>query len=231
MSGLDFSAVLAIGIHDMKNSLNRVLSAVDELSGCQSSGCTGATESLMQLQYEARRMKDNLTKLLTIYRHDHDLYQPNFSEINLFELLEDAWLNNKSLIDQRKLHCDIDCDPDLNWTLDAYLVSSLIENVLTNTMRYTQAVVCLSARRDGDWLYLSVDDDGPGFPAAMLGRRNLQDSAAPDARLGNTGLGLHFCALVAERHCTPDGARGLIELSNAGPLGGGHFELKLPAIG
>jgi len=231
MSGLDFSAVLAISIHDMKNSLNRVLSAVDELTGCQGRACEGATESLSQLQYEARRMKDNLTKLLTIYRHDHDLYQPNFAEINLFELLEDASLNNKPLMDQRRLRCEIDCDPDLNWTLDSDLVSSLIENVLTNTMRYTQEILRLSARRDGDWLCLSADDDGPGFPASMLGRRNLHDSAAPDTRLGNTGLGLHFCALVAERHCSSDGACGCIELSNAGPLGGGHFELKLPVIG
>ncbi|WPL16180.1 Alginate biosynthesis sensor protein KinB [Thiorhodovibrio winogradskyi] len=229
MSELDFSAVLAIGIHDMKNSLNRVLSAVDALSGCECG--KDEQESLAQLQYEARRMKDNLTLLLTIYRHDHGMYEPNFAETNVFELLEDAWLNNKPMTEHCKLSFVIDCDEQLIWTLDDYLVTSLIENVLTNTIKYTRGAIRLSAREDGNWLCLSVDDDGAGFPAGMLGRRRLRDSAEPDAKLGSTGLGLHFCALVAERHRRSDGSCGFIELSNAGSLGGGHFELKLPALG
>ena len=235
MSGLDFGAVLAIGIHDMKNSLNRVLSSLDALSescghGESGQGESGQGEALAQLQYEARRMKDNLTKMLTIYRHDHGLYAPNFAPVDLCELLEDAWLNNKPLMDQYAIRCTIDCQPDLHWTLDPYLVTSLIENVLTNTLRYTKERVRLSARQGGDWLCLEVEDDGPGFPADMLGPRHLRDSSAPDAQLGNTGLGLHFCALVAERHRAPDGTHGRIELSNDGALGGGRFALRLPTL-
>lgn len=228
---LDFSAVLAIGIHDMKNSLGRVLSAVDTLGESNRAKQPDETEALAQLQYEARRMKDNLTKLLTIYRHDHDLYHANFHATSLHELLEDSWLNNKPLLDQRGLSCAIVCDEELIWTLDSYLVGSVIENVLTNTVRYTKAAIRLSAWQEGDWLTLQIDDDGPGYPDNMLGRRALRDSAAPDAKLGNTGLGLHFCALVADRHGDADGARGFIELRNAGPLGGGSFALKLPSVG
>ncbi|MBK5971222.1 MULTISPECIES: sensor histidine kinase [Thiorhodovibrio] len=229
-AGVDFSAVLAIGIHDMKNSLNRVLNAVDTLAESDRAKQPAEAEALAQLQYEARRMKDNLTKLLTIYRHDHGLYPQNFQQTNLYELLEDSWLNNKPLLDQRGLSCNIACDEELAWTLDAYLVGSLIENVLTNAVRYTTSTVRLSARRDGDWLVLAIDDDGPGYPESMLGRRTLHDSAAPDAKMGNTGLGLHFCALVAERHGAANGARGFIEVSNAGALGGGCFVLKLPVV-
>lgn len=228
MSGLDFSTVLAIGIHDMKNSLNRVLTAVDTLAE-DGGGAGGAdAESLTLLQYEARRMKDNLTRMLTIYRDDHGLYQPNFAPVSLYELLEDAWLNNKPLMDQRGIQCMIDCDEDLIWTLDRDLVISVVENVLTNTMRYTRTAIRLSATVGNNCLYVSIDDDGPGFPATMLGRRTLQDSSAPDVKLGNTGLGLHFCAMVADRHRDPDGCCGLIELSNQGILGGGCFLLTLP---
>ncbi len=240
MSALDFSTVLAISIHDMKNSLNRMIVTVDALaeagpeSNPQSSrgfnAPPGDADAVVQLQYEARRMKDNLTKLLTIYRHDHGMYQPDFSAVNLFELLEDCWLNNKPLMDQRGLKCTIDCDEDLTWTLDSALVLSLVENVLTNTMRYTRTGVRLSAWVEHAYLCLTLDDDGPGFPAGMLGRRSLADSAAPDVKLGNTGLGLHFCAMVADCHATADGRRGQIELSNGGLLGGGRFLLRLPAL-
>jgi signal transduction histidine kinase len=232
MSKLDFSTVLAIGIHDMKNSLNRVLTAVDALS--EAGGAVGARqddETLAQLQYEARRMKDNLTKLLTIYRNDNGLYQPDFAEVSLYELLEDCWLNNKPLMDMHNIACTIDCDDSLTWTLDRDLVISVIENVLTNTVRYTKSAICLGAWVESAWLWLTIDDDGPGFPAGMLGRRTLHDSVAPDAKLGNTGLGLHFCAMAADRHAAPGGDHGCIELGNQGRLGGGRFVLKLPALG
>ncbi|MBK1647363.1 sensor histidine kinase [Rhabdochromatium marinum] len=230
MKELDFSTVLAIGIHDMKNSLNRVITAVDELVEADSGETWRDSDAVAQLQYEARRMKDNLTKMLTIYRNDHGLYQPDFAPVNLYELLEDCWLNNKPLMDLRGLRCRIECAEDLRWTLDQYLVASLIENVLTNTMRYTKGEICLSARVVDDSLRLTLEDDGPGFPATMLGQRSLHDSVKPDAKLGNTGLGLHFCAMVANLHHAPDGQRGWIELNNDGCLGGGRFLLRLPAL-
>lgn len=228
MKGLDFNVVLAIGIHDMKNSLNRMLVSVDALAGDGED--KNGTDPLGQLQYEARRMKDNLTKLLTIYRHEHGLYQPAFASTNLYDLLEDCWLNNKPLLDQRGLNCTIDCDPQLCWTVDRYLVMSLVENVLTNTFRYTRASVRLGAWAQADGLFLVFDDDGPGFPEAMLGRRALIDSVAPDVKLGNTGLGLHFCAMVVDIHVASDGCRGFVELSNGSPLGGGRFSVWLPPL-
>ncbi|MCG5515773.1 HAMP domain-containing sensor histidine kinase [Ectothiorhodospira sp. 9100] len=230
MSRLDFSAVLAISIHDMKNSLNMVLNSLDALlenhSG-DSMQCDPAR--LTQLRYEARRVNDTLIQLLTLYRNDTGGFTPRFAPVMIQELLEDYWLSNKPLMDHRGVSCQLHCDPDLIWVMDRGLVSSLLENVINNTIRYTQDRLSISARQEWGWLVLQVDDNGPGYPEAMLGGRSLEDQGDFDPTEGRTGLGLYFCALVADMHAD-ETRRGYVELSNRGNLGGGCFTLRLPEV-
>jgi len=229
MSQLDFMTVLAISIHDMKNSLHRVLGVLDGFAQTDSGECRCDAQALGQLQYEARRVNDNLVQLLTLYRKETGLQEPHFLPLSVYELLEDAWLGNKPLMDQRGVVCALECDSELEWALDRELIEGLLDNVLTNTVRYSDGRIRLSARVENNALVLGVEDDGPGYPPAMLGRRHLRDSAALERRQGHTGLGLHFCALVADSHA--EGAqRGFIELSNGGCWGGGCFQLVVPRL-
>jgi hypothetical protein len=46
---------------------------------------------------------------------------------------------------------------------------------------------------------------------------------------GSSGLGLRFARLIAQRHATPDGRHGRIELGNDSDANGGAvFRLFLP---
>ncbi len=182
-----------------------------------------------QLQYEASRINDNLIQLLALYRQDQGLYQPNFACVSVHDLLEDGWLSNKPLIDHHEIECTIDCAPELEWSLDRQLISALLDNVITNTVRYTKSLIHLAARLDGELLVISIEDDGPGYPEAMLGHWSLDDGAPLNQRLGRTGVGLHFCAMVATCHANA-AQHGQIVLHNKGPSGGGHFAVFLPPL-
>jgi signal transduction histidine kinase len=213
----------------MKNSLNRVLTALEDITDSETGECDCNAGTIAQLQYEASRIKDNLIQLLTLYRQDTGIYQPRFTTVSIREMLEDCWLNNKPLMDRNNLNCTLDCDEQLNWSLDRMLVESLLDNVVTNTVRYTRSQILLRATLEKGQLWLQIDDDGDGYPKEMIGRRALSDSAMPDRRLGRTGIGLHFCAVVA--HCHAHGQEhGYIQLSNDGILGGGRFLLVLPNL-
>ncbi|MCG5534839.1 sensor histidine kinase [Ectothiorhodospira mobilis] len=229
MSKLDFNTVLAISIHDMKNSLNTVLTALDDLLEDADSSPVDTPERLAQLRYEARRVNDNLMQLLTLYRNAHGLYTPRFSPVVISELLEEHWLGYRPMLAQKGISCRVDCDPELLWTLERGLIDSLLDNVINNTVRYTQSRIAITAREERGWLVIQVDDDGPGFPHHMLGRRALEESEPPDAAQGRTGLGLYFCALVADLHADEQ-HRGYVELTNQGDLGGGCFTLRLPPV-
>lgn len=229
MKTIDFTTVLAISIHDMKNSLSRVLNALDQIVDPETGDCHCEAPMVAQLQYEASRINDNLIQLLALYRQDQGLYQPNFACVSVHDLLEDGWLSNKPLIDHHEIECTIDCAPELEWSLDRQLISALLDNVITNTVRYTKSLIHLAARLDGELLVISIEDDGPGYPEAMLGHWSLDDGAPLNQRLGRTGVGLHFCAMVATCHANA-AQHGQIVLHNKGPSGGGHFAVFLPPL-
>ncbi len=229
MTKLDFSTVLAISIHDMKNSLNRVLTAFDELMDPETGECRCNSSVMAHLQYEARRINDNLIQLLMFYRNDHGLYHAQFSPTIIYELLEDCWLSNKPMMDHSGLQCAIECDEELTWIVDRTLIEAVIENVINNTVRYTREHILLSAKSKDGWLEIRVEDDGPGYPNEMLGRRQLHEGSNVNRKDGRTGLGLYFCTLVASSHSNNEYS-GWIELSNDSELGGGCFLLRLPQL-
>jgi Signal transduction histidine kinase len=227
LSNIDFSTILAISIHDTKNALGMVLNSLDGLLDPTTGECRCDAGHVARLQYEARRVNDNLVQLLTLYRTDKGLYQPRLAHCVVYELLEDYYLSNKPMMDHHGVSCDIDCPEDLTWSLDQAMVAAVLENVITNTVRYTRDRIRIAAQHTDGWLLLDVEDNGPGFPAAMLGRRTIAKDAPLDPASGRTGLGLYFCAIIAQMH--DSGAQhGYIELSNGGSLGGGRFRLALP---
>lgn len=227
MSHIDFSTILAISIHDTKNALGMVLNSLDGLLDPATGECRCDASHVARLQYEARRVNDNLVQLLTLYRADKGLYEPRIGPCLVYELLEDYYLANKPMMDHHGVCCDIDCAEDLAWPLDQAMVAAVLENVITNTVRYTRDRIRIAAETTGGWLLLDVEDNGPGFPAAMLGRRAAAEDAPLDPKAGRTGLGLYFCAIIAQMHDNGDRC-GYIELSNDGGLGGGRFRLALP---
>ncbi|WP_018935738.1 sensor histidine kinase KdpD [Thioalkalivibrio sp. ALJ24] len=230
MKGIDFGTVIAISIHDMKNSLGMAMNTLESLRDPETGECHCDEETLARLQYEAHRVHDSLVQMLALYRNQQGLYTPQFRPVLVIELLEDYWASSKPLMDHSGVTMTIDCDEDLEWVLDRDLVTAVLENVVTNTVRYSRGHIRLSATaRDGE-LSLQVEDDGPGFPDHMLGMRSTEDQAGLDRRAGRTGLGLYFCAMIAELHAAPDGTHGSVRLSNDGGPGGGRFVLRLPAL-
>lgn len=227
MSHIDFSTILAISIHDTKNALGMVLNSLDGLLDPATGECRCDASHVARLQYEARRVNDNLVQLLTLYRADNGLYQPRIGSCLVYEMLEDYYLANKPMMDHHGVSCDIDCAEDLAWALDQAMVAAVLENVITNTVRYTRDHIRIAAGNNDDWLLLDVEDNGPGFPAAMLGRRTVTEDAPLDPKAGRTGLGLYFCSIIAQMHDSGE-RHGYIELSNDGSLGGGRFRLALP---
>ncbi|WP_026340823.1 sensor histidine kinase KdpD [Thioalkalivibrio sp. ALJT] len=241
MNRMDFNTLMAIGIHDMKGSLSEVISTISELVDPVTGECRCERDRLIHLQYEAQRVNDTLVQLLTLYRRNEGFYTPRFVPTTVYDLLEEQALRQKPLMDYRGVVCEIDCDEDLTWPLDAELMGGLLENVITNTLRYAGGHILLTAARDGDWLRIAVEDDGPGFPESMLGRRDADQQGVLERSEGRTGLGLYFCAVVAQLHGRPfpreadedapaSEPTGFVELRNNGVLGGGAFVVRLPRI-
>ncbi|GAB6042735.1 sensor histidine kinase [Endothiovibrio diazotrophicus] len=222
---LDFSSILASSIHDMKNSIGMVLNSLEEMIADEGGdACT--PERAAQLQYEARRVNDNLISLLTLYKGGEGRLAVNVSEHNVHDFLEERMLHSKSMLEFRGITLEIDCEYDLEWYFDLELVAGVLNNALDNAVRYTKDKLRLAAEVEGDFLVIHLEDNGRGFPESMC-VSGAPDGGGVNFNSGRTGLGLYFSSMVAEVHTNRE-HKGYIAQSNGGVLGGGVFSIYLP---
>lgn len=113
-----------------------------------------------------------------------------------FPLPEVMWRAARSfhLGEHPRVHIVVDCPPDLPAVLaDRQRTEQVIRNLLANAIKYAPpgTVARLIARRTGDMLVVSVEDEGPGVPAA-IGRQIFEPFVRlpRDQRGGIPGRGL-----------------------------------------
>ncbi len=109
--------------------------------------------------------------------------------------------------------------------VDASLMVQVFSNLFDNIAKYTPAGthVLISAIVDGQFVRVTVDDDGPGLPPGEPARLfdKFQRGVEEGTAVG-VGLGLAICKAIVTAH------GGDIEaLRREG--GGARFELTLPA--
>ena len=222
----DFPEILASIVHDMKNSLGMILTAVDEtVSDCGPRNCP-SSRHLSQMQYETKRLNNNLVQLLTLYKMDRAQYVPTITDNPVCEFIEETIIQNKPLLDYRGIDVATDCPEELYWFFDRNLIAGVINNILNNAYRYANNMLRICAREENGYLVISVEDNGAGYPEEMMTIAG-QEAGETSFSTGSTGLGIYFASIVAGLHKNR-GKSGRIELKNGCSLGGGCFSVYLP---
>ncbi|MGC2062195.1 MAG: HAMP domain-containing sensor histidine kinase [Thermodesulfovibrionales bacterium] len=223
---IDFPEFLASIVHDMKNSLGMIMTSAEEtVDACSSLGCP-SSKRLSQMQYETKRLNNNLVQLLTLYKMDQAQYTVNITDNAVRDFIDETILQNRPLLDYRGIDVVTECPDDLFWFFDSNLISGVINNVLNNAYRYTQDRLRLVAQEKEGYLVITVQDNGSGYPGAMLSSPE-HDIKGTSFSTGSTGLGLYFASIVAGLHKNR-GKSGYIEIRNGCELGGGCFSIYLP---
>jgi signal transduction histidine kinase len=229
---------LASTVHDMKNSIGVLSGTLEKLLSKQAAPAADDTDApeaaypqLAQMLYQTKRLNDNLIQLLALYK---DVGKPGYpfepSPQQMRDLVEQVTSQARVLLHAKGITLDLDYAPELIWNFDEDLIIGVLVHAINNAIRYTRDRVRLAIAVDGDYLELRVEDNGDGFPPAML----AAGSAALDSQrsgvnfLSNSaGLGLYFTREVARMHRHRQ-RQGSIALANGGNLGGGCFVLRLP---
>ena len=102
-------------------------------------------------------------------------------------------------------------------------LQEMLGNLLDNACRSARSAVFVRARRDGAWLRIAVDDDGPGIPAEQRACV-LQRGVRLDESTAGSGLGLAIVVDLARLY----GGDLALETADAGGLAA---RLSLPAAG
>ena len=210
------SPLIAGAIHDAKNGLNMLDTWLEEARR------SAPSPALDEARAVAARISAQLVELLTLYRAEENSLRLAVEDRDLIDFCQEVTSEivlppgGKTRIDS-----ELDAAAMLGaWAFDAYQVKMVLQEALRNALRHGKARIRFAvAAQPGGGLRFTVSDDGPGFPQEVLdGEPRAMDSAS-------SGIGLVFARLIAERHATPGGRHGRIELANDD---GAVFALVLP---
>ncbi|KDN87126.1 ATP-binding protein [Kitasatospora cheerisanensis] len=105
------------------------------------------------------------------------------------------------------------------------LPSRLVRNLLDNAARYAHGRVAVTLTAADGWARLTVEDDGPGIPAADRERvfeRFVRLDTARDRAAGGAGLGLALVRTIAHS------LGGTATAEPPGRLPGARLVVRLP---
>ncbi len=213
--------------HDLRTPLTSISGNAENLLNNRK-GMSDATQeaTLTDICDDAIWLNQLVENLLAITKIGEGRTRLNLST----ELIEDVISESLRHIRRREENHIIETElPEelLLAQMDARLISQVILNLLDNAIKYTPygSKIIISARKQGDFIAVSVADNGPGIPDSQ--KTNVFDmfyigeSMVADSRR-SMGLGLALCKSIVTVH------GGEISLTDNAP-NGCNFTFTLPA--
>ncbi len=87
--------------------------------------------------------------------------------------------------------------------IDPHRFRHVIDNLLSNALKYSEDEVRVNVRQDGEWAAIEVSDRGIGIPAAELATLFTRFGRASNARefgIAGSGIGLYLARKIVEVH-------------------------------
>ena len=160
------------------------------------------------IQSEAARMLRIVNDLMSLSRIEADRFLAPRGQVRIDQIVERAIQSARLTAEQRRCRLTVEIERDLPAIPgDEPQLAQLLDNLIANALRYgcgrPDSELTVSARLDGDWVELSVADNGEGIPKEHLPRLTERFYRVDDARSrdsGGTGLGLAIVKHIVERH-------------------------------
>jgi two-component system OmpR family sensor kinase len=216
-------------LHDVSHELRSPLARLQVSIGLARQQPEKVASSLERIEQEAGRLDTLVGEVLTLSRLESGTPQRTDEYLDILELLDtlmdDARFEAKALSCHVSFQCELEDSPVIQG--HGELLYRALENVLRNAIHHTppDTTVTLGIRRNvaRDCLHITVDDQGPGVPAAELASifEPFQRSSNGNPARNGYGLGLAIARRAIESH------GGSIRASNR-PERGLRVEIILP---
>ena len=215
--------------HELRTPLTNIRSYAETLS--DSAGelpPTTEKKFLGVILNESDRMTHIVQDLLTLSRFDSGKDELHLVRFPFDVAVQDLY-NAVYMEAQRHDHkMKLRLEPDLPAIVaDRERVLQVMMNIVSNSIKYTPngGHILVSAGREGDRVWMQVDDDGIGIPPKDRPRifeRFYRVDKARSRESGGTGLGLSIAKEIVDRH------EGVLELvDREGPGLSMRMELKI----
>jgi len=212
--------------HDLRSPLANILSSVEMLGTIISDTEKDTAAPILKIaRHSIDRIQRLISSLLDLNRLEQNQPVTECQAVPLETLIADVLEAVGPARDGRSQTIEVKIAPDLrDLFVDSDMIRRVMINLTENAVKYTpvNGHIVIGAEADGDFMRLSVQDDGPGIPE--VDRERVFDKFT---RLKNKtgarglGVGLAFCKLAVQGH----GGKIWVE---AAPERGAKFVFTLP---
>jgi signal transduction histidine kinase len=227
-SNADLEQFAYVASHDLQEPLRKVASFCQLLEQRYGEELDERGKQYIAFAVDgAKRMQRLITDLLTFSRVGRT--SEGFAPVDLAPLVTRTWNGLQGRVDETGGSLETDLEDGVLVEGDEALMQMLLTNLVSNSLKYHRddaaPRVCVSARRVGDQVLLSVADNGIGIPDEYAEKVFVifQRLHGRDEYEG-TGIGLALVKKIVEFH------GGHVSLAPS-PLGGTCVQCALPSAG
>jgi two-component system phosphate regulon sensor histidine kinase PhoR len=193
--------------HELRTPLTSLMGFIETLQGPAKEDLEAHQRFLGIMQKEADRMVLLVDDLLSLSRIEMARYQPPETPADIELIIGNAIDSIEKLAEKRSIRLKTDFEADLpNVIIDTGQITQVLLNLLTNASKYADQdsdVKVIVARNNGNYVEVTVRDQGPGIAPEHLARlteRFYRVDTARSREMGGTGLGLAIVKHILLRH-------------------------------
>lgn len=178
---------------------------------------------LRTVDEEMHRLVRLIDDLLSFSRYQNGLQTLELAPCDLDELLSQTQQRFATQADERAVSLRVEVHGNLPRVhLDRLQIERVLDNLIGNALRHScaEGQIRLQARRQGERVILSVEDNGEGIPYSQQARV-FEAFVQVGRKTGGAGLGLALCKEIVQLH------GGRIGVQSR-PGQGARFYLELP---
>jgi len=188
--------------HDLKTPLNPLLNLIPLLQ--KKNDMPECHEMYDILIRNTQHMHNLVKKTLKLAQLNSPNSSFEFKQINVTDLIQDIIKKNTFLFEEKHISISVLVDNNIILEVDEMHFIELIDNLLTNAVKYSQdqSTITIDASVKDSMLTLSVHDQGIGLTIDQLNHMFEEFYKADGARhdMDSNGLGLPICKRIVEKH-------------------------------
>ena len=210
--------------HDLKSPLTPLIGLLPTVE--QQEKDPELKELLVVANRNVKYMRDLVVKTLQLEQLNSPNNVFNITEVNLSGAVDDILKNKKLIFEEKVLIVENNVDKEIVVSADKVQLVELFDNLITNAVKFTpkDGAITIDARKDGDFVVVSVADTGIGLTLEQMYRVFDEFYKVDPSRhdLDSSGLGLSICKRIVEKH------GGRIWVESLGPGKGATFYFIIP---
>lgn len=216
-SKIDFFTHVA---HEIRTPLSLIKVPLEAITKMEADFSPKIREYLQIMGKNTDNLLELVNQLLDLRKVEETDYKPILSRCDVSALVRESCLRFGPALEVGHIGLEMNIEPEVVALVDREAVSKIVNNLLSNALKYARRQCSVSLVSDGNLFRIRVSDDGPGIVPGDMDRIFNTFYQSENSK-GGTGIGLPLARMLAVKH------GGNITCAN-GVSGGAVFTVEIP---